>query len=200
MSSRIADRLAAPVLSENPSQADLGAYAYWEYCLPCHGDRGQGLTEEFRELYPPEDRNCWDSGCHGPRPYDNGWTLPASVPALIGPERLTRFDTAAALQAFVQAAMPWHNPGSLDEITTWQITAHLLRSNGVPLPPNDLGPENALDVPLRRDATPTATPSTQPAETVTERYRAIFVALGILLMLGLWARLERRQRKSSRPK
>jgi hypothetical protein len=122
------------------------------------------------------------------------------VPALIAPERLTRFSTAAALQAFVQAAMPWHNPGSLDEITTWQITAHLLRSNGVQLPPNDLGPENALEVPLLRQAAPPATPFPPLAEAVTERYRAIFVVIGILLMLGLWARLDRRQRKSSRPK
>jgi hypothetical protein len=200
MSTPISDRLAAPVLPENPSQADLGSHAYWEYCLPCHGDRGQGLTEEFRELYPPEDRDCWASGCHGPRPYENGWTLPASVPALVGPGRLTRFTNAAALQAFVQAAMPWHNPGSLDEITTWQITAHLLRSNGVPLPPGDLGPENALDVPLFRQATPMATSVPPPAEAVTGRYRAVFVFLGILLMLGLWARLEQRRRTSSRPK
>jgi hypothetical protein len=200
MSTPIADRLAAPVLPENPSQADLGAYAYWEYCLPCHGDRGQGLTEEFRELYPPEDRDCWASGCHGPRPYENGWTLPTAVPALIGPGRLARFSNAAALQAFVQAAMPWHNPGSLGETTTWQITSHLLRSNGVPIPPNELGPENALDVSLLRDAASTATPGTQPAASVTERYRTIFVVIGILLMIGLWARLEQRRRKASRPK
>jgi hypothetical protein len=96
--------------------------------------------------------------------------------------------------------MPWHNPGSLDETTTWQITAHLLRSNGIPLPPDELGPESALDVRLYREAGPIATPSPQPMEGVTERYRAIFVVLGILLMLGLWARLERRQRKTSRPK
>ena len=51
------DRLAEPTLPAVPSQADYGAQAYWLYCSPCHGDRAQGLTDEFREQYPEEDRN-----------------------------------------------------------------------------------------------------------------------------------------------
>src|ERR1051325_452370 len=74
------DRLAKPTLPASPSQADYGAQVYWLSCLPCHGDRGQGLTDEFREVYPPEDRNCWNSGCHGKRPYQNGFTLPTAIP------------------------------------------------------------------------------------------------------------------------
>jgi hypothetical protein len=188
------DRLAAPTLPPSPAQADLGAYAFWEYCLPCHGDRGQGLTDEFRELYPPEDRNCWDAGCHGPRPYENGWTLPASVPALVGPGRLARFSSAAELQAFVQAAMPWHNPGSLDETTTWQITAHLLRSNGITLPPENLGPLNAGQILLLH--APVAGDPSEASGPEGGRYRVAFVVLGILLMLGAWARLEQKRKNS----
>src|SRR3990170_3605718 len=74
------DRLAEPTLPASPSQADRGAQVYWLSCLPCHGDYGQGLTDEFRAAYPPEDRNCWDAGCHGARPYDNGFKLPARTP------------------------------------------------------------------------------------------------------------------------
>src|SRR5512145_1765717 len=43
------DRLAEPTLPAEPSQADKGAQVYWLACLPCHGDRGQGLTEEFKQ-------------------------------------------------------------------------------------------------------------------------------------------------------
>src|SRR5688572_23546779 len=52
------DRLAAPPTVENPNQADEGAQLYWLHCLPCHGDQGQGLTDEWRAQYPPEDQNC----------------------------------------------------------------------------------------------------------------------------------------------
>ncbi|MCZ7667923.1 MAG: hypothetical protein M5U34_12380 [Chloroflexi bacterium] len=35
------DRLAPPPTVENPTQLDEGAYLYWLYCIPCHGDKGQ---------------------------------------------------------------------------------------------------------------------------------------------------------------
>src|SRR5215467_8930723 len=46
------DRLAEPTLPAQPSQADYGSQVYWLNCSPCHGDRGQGLTDEFRQQYP----------------------------------------------------------------------------------------------------------------------------------------------------
>ncbi len=52
------DRLAEPTLPANPSQADLGAVVYWLSCMVCHGDRGQGLTEEWRAVAGQEDMNC----------------------------------------------------------------------------------------------------------------------------------------------
>lgn len=142
------DRLAPPVVPANPSQAEQGAYAYWQYCLPCHGDRGQGLTEDFRQLYPPEDEYCWESGCHGERPYPNGWTLPTTVPAVVGPDSLARFDNAGALFVFVRNAMPFQAPGSLDEETYWQIVAFLVEGQGQSLGDETLGPANASDIPL----------------------------------------------------
>jgi mono/diheme cytochrome c family protein len=68
-----------------PTQSGHGQDIFYIYCMPCHGDQGQGLTDEFRNRqYPPEDVNCWESGCHGERPYENGFTLPKTVPVLIG--------------------------------------------------------------------------------------------------------------------
>ena len=143
------DRLAAPPLPTNPSQVQQGAYAYWQYCLACHGDRGQGLTGDFLELYPVEDQYCWESGCHGRRPYTNGWTLPTSVPAVIGSDSLDRFDNAGELFGFVRNTMPYHAPGSLDEDVYWQIVAFLVEGQGVVLGDRTLGPENAPSIRLR---------------------------------------------------
>ncbi|MGH2538884.1 MAG: hypothetical protein ACRDHL_15955, partial [Candidatus Promineifilaceae bacterium] len=69
------DRLASPTPAGH-AQSDSGAQLYWLHCQPCHGDQGQGLTDEWRAQYPPEEQNCWQSGCHGPRPYEEGFSLP----------------------------------------------------------------------------------------------------------------------------
>lgn len=180
--SPVSDRLAEPTLPPDPSQADEGAQLYWLYCMPCHGDRGQGLTAEFRALYPPEEQNCWQSGCHGDRPYENGWTLPRYVPPLIGPGRLARFETAAGLQAYLRAAMPWHAPGSLDDETYWKITAYLLRENGVPFE-DPLGAEKAASVFIaNRPLTAGQARSDQPPEA---RWDELGWAVGVLAAVAL---------------
>lgn len=125
------DRLAAPPTVASPTQADAGAQLYWLHCQPCHGDRGQGLTDEWRAQYPPEDQNCWESGCHGKRPYERGFTLPESVPALIGPDSLERFANLAQVYEFVRASMPFQNPGHLTAEEYLAITAYLARAHDV---------------------------------------------------------------------
>jgi hypothetical protein len=158
-------RLDAPQLSDNPTQLERGAYAFWLYCLPCHGDRGQGLTDEFRQLYPPDHQNCWASGCHGERPYPNGWTLPPQVPALIGAGALVDFPNAAALHAFVRAAMPFEAPGSLDADTYWDVVAFLAEKNGGLPDGQVLNPGEAAAVPITGSPAAAATPAvaTRPA-------------------------------------
>jgi cytochrome c len=143
------ERLAEPTLPANPAQADVGARAYWLNCMPCHGDKGQGLTVEFRQLYPEDHQDCWKSGCHGARPYTNGWTLPKQVPALIGESALDRFGTAAGLFAFAKAAMPFNAPGSLDDQTYWSIVSYLLVQNGVVRGDVQVGPVNAAGILVR---------------------------------------------------
>jgi cytochrome c5 len=129
------DRLAAPPTVPAPTQADEGAQLYWLHCQPCHGDKGQGLTDapddDWRAQYPPEDQNCWDSGCHGARPYEAGFTIPKQIPAVIGEGSLARFTTLGDVFTFIQVAMPFQWPNSLTEEEYLQITAFLARENGL---------------------------------------------------------------------
>jgi cytochrome c len=125
------ERLAKPTVPAEPSQADLGAQDYWLYCLPCHGDRGQGLTYEFRETYPPDEVDCWQSGCHGKRPYEDGFSLPTAIPAVIAPDAINKFTDAAQLNSYIRIAMPFWNPGSLTEEEAWRVTAFIMRENGL---------------------------------------------------------------------
>jgi cytochrome c len=159
------ERLAEPTLPAQPSQADHGSQDYWLYCLPCHGDRGQGLTEEFRETYPPDEVNCWQSGCHGKRPYEFGFTLPTQIPAVIEDHALAKFADAAQLNAYIRATMPYWNPGSLTEDEAWRVTAFLLRQNGLLDSSTELNASNAANIKIPRGAllTPAVTP--QPAAT-----------------------------------
>jgi cytochrome c len=183
-------RLNAPVLSANPTQLERGAYDFWLYCLPCHGDRGQGLTDEFRTLYPPDHQNCWASGCHGTRPYPDGWTLPDHVPAVIGPNALAGFSSADALLTFVKGAMPFEAPGSLDVVTYWDVVAFLAEKNG-DLPDGlILGPDTAGSVSIAESgAAPAATPDlaqvpTEPSSEPLARAPAVFwglAAIGLIV-------------------
>lgn len=125
------DRLAPPPTAESPTQADEGAYFYWLNCQPCHGDQGQGLTDEWRAQYPAEDQNCWLSGCHGKQPYENGFTVPTVVPPVTGENSLGRFETMGQVYDFIRAAMPYQAPGSLSDEEYLAITAFLARAHGL---------------------------------------------------------------------
>lgn len=182
--------LDPPPLSSNPTQLERGAYSFWLYCLPCHGDRGQGLTDDFRQLYPADHQNCWASGCHGERPYPKGWTLPPQVPALIGEGALANFPNAAALHAFVQTAMPFEAPGSLEADTYWDVVAFLAEKNGGLPEGQVLDPESAAAVRIYGSvAAPAATPVVAPKPDLPPpaqpgRAPAVFwglVSLGLLV-------------------
>lgn len=125
------DRLAPPPTVPSPNQADEGAQLFWLHCQPCHGDHGQGLTDEWRAQYPPEDQYCWNSGCHGPQPYDQAFALPTAVPAIIGQGALTKFPTLDSVYRYVSVAMPYFFPGDLTQEEYLAITAHMARGNGL---------------------------------------------------------------------
>jgi len=135
------DRLAIPALPANPTQFELGRYLYWLNCMACHGDKGQGLTDEFRSLYV-EDQNCWARGCHGGRVGDQGFPLPHTIPAIISPtDAMTKFATADDLFAFLRATHPPQHPGILTDDQYWAITAYLLIENGRLPEGKPLGPQ-----------------------------------------------------------
>jgi hypothetical protein len=160
------DRLAPPAMPETPSQADYGAKEFWSRCLPCHGDRGQGLTDEFRQTYPPEDQNCWMSGCHGARPYENGFKIPTYVPPVIGPNALVKFHNAQVLHDFICAAMPYQWPGTLEDQTCWELTAYLTHQNGLWDAAGELNKTNAAQVVfIDLATTPTPMPASAPTHT-----------------------------------
>ena len=183
------DRLAEPTLPAAPSQADYGAQVYWLSCMPCHGDTGQGLTDEFRATYPPEEEYCWESGCHGTNPYESGFTLPKKIPAVVGESSLAKFTDAAQLHAYIRATMPFWKPGSLTEEESWRVTAFILRQNGLWNAATELNASNAADVKIPRGAflTPVTTP---PSDNVQEP-SGILVWAGVggvllLLLVGLF--------------
>lgn len=181
------DRLAEPTIPAGPSQADYGAQVFWLYCMPCHGDKGQGLTDEFRMVYPPDHQDCWKSGCHGNRPYPNGWTLPPIVPRLIGDGALNNFPTAASLHGFISSAMPFQAPGTLDDKLYWQLTAFLVRENGFWNGQGEINASNAAQVLIQPDASSpstTSAPTLAPEEVPQRANDAIFLTLtGIVLII-----------------
>lgn len=157
------DRLAPPSMPENPTQADLGAQVYYQVCMVCHGDRGQGLTDEWRGVLDPEDQNCWQSGCHGTRHPADGFVFPKIVPSVIGPATRARFSTAFDLYIYIKTRMPWQWPGTRSDEEYWQLTAFLLRENGIDPGLEPLQPATAAIIRLKpKQAEQTPTPSAAP--------------------------------------
>ncbi len=129
------DRLAVPPLPESPTTVDIGRRLYYFHCMPCHGDRGQGLTDEWRQVWVEDHRNCWARGCHAGKSETDAFYLPHYVPPVIGsPFVLHAFPTAEDLFAFLEEKHPPQRPGALSETEYWALTAFLLHENGRPLP------------------------------------------------------------------
>ncbi len=143
------DRLAEPVLPESPTQAELGHSLYYFHCMPCHGDRGQGLTDEWRLVWVEDHQNCWARGCHTGRQMA-AFVIPRSVPPVSGSAlALSRFQTADELFTFLRDTQPPQRPGALADEEYWMLTAFLLRLNGRLPPGTELGTEQP-DQPVPR--------------------------------------------------
>jgi cytochrome c len=123
------NRLAPPPTVYPPTQTDQGAQDYYQSCSICHGDRGQGLTAEWRAVIGGPDQNCWRSQCHGSVRPPNGFNFPKIVPPVIGAGVLNNFNTGLDVYHFLKLYMPYQAAGSLNDETYWDLTAYLLRAN-----------------------------------------------------------------------
>ena len=149
------DRLATPVMPPSPQPADYGRQVYYLNCMPCHGDVGQGLTDEWRNVWEEDHRNCWASGCHGGRAGDEGFPVPHTIPAVIGaPPILGNFHTSEELFEYLKQTHPPQRPGVLSDTDYHNVTALLWQDSGRTDPEPTLSP------------TPTPAPTARPATTV----------------------------------
>lgn len=126
----IRDDLMAPILPENPTQADLGEQDYYQICLACHGNWGQGLTDEWRETGFTDDADCWQSKCHAPNHPPQGFEIPREMPPVLGRGSLPGISNAKELYQVIIDTMPWWDPGQLSEEQALNLTAYLLNARG----------------------------------------------------------------------
>jgi len=107
--------LVEPLLPPNPTELELGQNLYWHWCMTCHGDRGQGLTDEFRGIWEPDHQNCWARGCHTGRQGDLGFPIPTIVSGLVDDSHLAQFAFLQEFADFLKATHPPQSPGILKD-------------------------------------------------------------------------------------
>jgi quinol-cytochrome oxidoreductase complex cytochrome b subunit len=185
-------RLESPEVPEVRAQVDKGALIFWGICIACHGDRGQGLTDEWRLGAFGEDANCWQAGCHGKNHPPHGFEMPKTLifPALSTGGALSRFQNAQQLYDYVVEMMPWWKPRSLGSEKAWQVTAYILKLRGTLPTGIVLSEANASAVPVHR-----LIPAPKNQNT------GIFLFVGTLLlgMIGLIVRDSFARRESASP-
>jgi cytochrome c5 len=177
-------------LSPGATQLQVGAEIYRLVCKACHGDKGQGLTDEWRSTWAPADQNCWKSKCHASNHPPDGFTMPVA-PGVVGPSVMARFYTASDLHDFISTYMPWQNPGKLTEDQSWQVTAYILHMNNID-PDFDLNAETASRIKLGREPAPTPKPDVSKPLPVSTLGMPILV-----LLVGALLYYLKRSRKSN---
>jgi quinol-cytochrome oxidoreductase complex cytochrome b subunit len=146
------NRLAQPPTAFPPAQADNGAQTYWGMCMACHGDQVQGLSDEWRDSYLPEERDCWQSGCHASDAAENSFEVPkVGAPALAGAGKLARFSNAFELFSYIQQNMPFYRTGSLTSEDAWSLTAYLLHLNNRQVGDLTLNEINGSAIPIHHN-------------------------------------------------
>ncbi len=187
------DRLAPPPTVYPPSQADRGAQAYYQICMMCHGDRGQGMTDEWRTVMNPEDQNCWQSGCHHPKHPPGGFEFPKVVPPVAGVSARAPFDTALDLYNFISTRMPFQARGSLSKDMYWDLTAYLLRMNGIDYGGIVLNDVTAASIRVNNRPLPAAVTKPSLADMLRRYGPAGGVVLLLLAGVFLWFRARGRR-------
>jgi cytochrome c len=132
------------------AQAQIGKSVYDDWCIACHADTGLGLTADWLGQWDSEHQNCWQAKCHSVDHPSDGFVIPRFVPAVVGPESLGGFATAADLHQYIKTEMPYSEMGMLDDQMYWALTAYLLQRNALPGLDGELGPFNARSISLDR--------------------------------------------------
>ena len=174
------DPLAEPFVPENPSEYELGRNWYWHNCMTCHGDVGQGLTDEFRGIWPEDHQNCWDHGCHGGRQDDEGFPIPTFVPPLVDERKLAQFSSQAAFYEFLKSTHPPQDPGCLEDEQYQAIVKYVFNLNDRPL-------ENSAPAPTTTASpaytnTPLPRMSLPPEEIPPQSNIFTYIGFGIILV------------------
>lgn len=191
------DPFAQPELPPNPTDLDMGRYLYWRHCMPCHGDVGQGLTDEFRALWE-DHANCWDRGCHSGRQGDEGFPIPKVIPAIVTEDHLNQFKSEEELFEFLEATHPPQHPGYLDTEEYHDISAILFKMNNRRSDENTASPTASPPSPA-----PTTYPFFTPIPVITEPISEIksctvlfFGGLGAAFFVVIVYWLQKPRRKS----
>jgi mono/diheme cytochrome c family protein len=163
------DPLVEPPLPPDPTEYEVGRNLYWHWCMTCHGDRGQGLTDEFRGIWEPEHQNCWGRGCHAGRPGDEGFPIPTVVPELVNENQLERFTSLQELSDFLKATHPPQSPGVLKDDEYHAIALFVFTMNG----------RSLVSIPI------TDTPALTPTWTLIPSQKPASGPFSIMIMISL---------------
>lgn len=171
------DPLDEPPLPEDPTEYELGRNLYWHWCMTCHGDRGQGLTDEFRSIWEEDHQNCWGRGCHAGHPGDVGFPIPTVVPGLVSGSQLAQFGSMHELSEFLKATHPPQSPGILKDEEYHAIALFVFAINERSL-------TNFIDLDTPAPSV-TVTP-VPPQETAPNSFSIYATVIFILLAAGVF--------------
>lgn len=190
------DPLVEPTLPPNPSELETGGNLYWHWCMTCHGDFGQGLTDEWRSVWEEDHQNCWGRGCHAGRPGDTGFPIPTVVPAIAN--GLPGFASLDELYAYLKDTHPPQHPGLLEDPEYRAIALYVFAMNRrSPAEASATPPASATPAPtftlFAASITSTPVPTSVSQNSDTPWF---LLALGAALLGALFVFIQVRSRRT----
>lgn len=189
------DPLAQPELPPNPSDLEMGRYLFWRHCMPCHGDVGQGLTDEFRALWE-DHQDCWESGCHGGKRGDEGFPIPTVIPSIVREDHLRQFASEQELFEYLKATHPPQYPGHLENDEYHSITSLVFTLNER-LDEEDVNIPTSSPVPTITPP-PSITPVSSPQRDNRLAAPILLAGLGILVFTAISFWMTQRSKRENR--
>jgi hypothetical protein len=188
------DPLVEPVLPENPTELELGRNLYWHWCMTCHGDQGQGLTDEWRAVWEEDHQNCWARGCHTGNngKGDEVFVIPTVVPLIIGENHLEKYATYNQLAEYLELTHPPQHPGILSHDEYLVIAGYVFTQNSRPPLTATITPVPVLLEPPTITATPPASGTVQttplapsPVAESRQQQPSPIIWVGLFILPGI---------------